>query len=507
MQPRLAFGPFVFDRASATLSRGDNLVPLGGRAAALLAALLEADNGVVTKAALMECAWPDHIVEEGNLAVQIATLRKALGTRADGGEWIATVARVGYRLVRDSGGEATGRPSFAVLPFVNMSSDPEQQHFADGMVEDLITAFSRFRTFTVVARQSSQAYRGSAKDMREIARELSVRYLLEGSVRREGRHVRVTVQLIDGQSGLHLWAEKLDGTIDDVFAFQDRVTTSVVGVIEPQIRYAEIERARTKPPENFDAYDLYLRALPKMTGARIVRLEDIDEAIELLHKAIELDPDYAAALALCAWAHERRYTRGGVAPPGVDDASEAMALSERALGLDPNDAVVVMIAGVVLMTIKDDTESGLARIKQAAALNPNSMIIVNVAGWAHTHLQDYDEAIAWHLRALQLGVDLAESHWTLSGLARAYLSAGRVEEALVWGLRGLEVHPGLDFTHCIVAASYALLGRMDEARKALDVALAIWPGLTIGKLLVWPEAHEVQDRLLAEGLRQAGLPA
>lgn len=500
-----AFGPFLFDPASMTLWRGDAQVPLGGRAAALLAGLLHADNGIATKAELIERVWPGTIVEEGNLAVQVANLRKTLGTRDDGGEWITTVARVGYRLLRDTGSEATGRPTFAVLPFVNMSSDPEQDHFIDGLVEDMTTAFSRFSSIAVVARQSSHAHKSSTKDIRDIARALSADYLLEGSVRREGQHVRVTVQLIEGATGAHLWAERLDGTIDDIFDFQDHLTSSVVAVIEPQIRYAEIERVRRKRPGDLRAYDFYLRALPLMVGARIVRVEEYDQAIELFGKAIALDPEFAAALAFCAWAHEARLTRGGTAPAGVDDAAAAIALSQRAIHLDPDDAMVVMIAGVVDMTIRGDTHTGMARIKRAAALNPNSLLIVNVAGWAHTHVQDYDEAVVWHMRALQLAGGLAEAMWIAGGLARAHLSAGRIEEALVWGLRGLDLHPGHDFNHCIVAAAYALLGRMDKAARALDEARAIWPDLTIGKLLPRPQQHAVQDRLLAEGLRLAGM--
>ncbi|HVY20271.1 MAG TPA: winged helix-turn-helix domain-containing protein, partial [Bauldia sp.] len=326
-EQRVAFGPFTFDTRNTTLWRGNEFVPLGARGAALLAGLLEADGGVVSRSSLLDRAWPDVVVEDGNLAVQIATLRKILGTRPDGQEWIATVPRVGYRLVRAAASHALSdaeRPSIAVLPFVSMSSDSEQDYFADGMVEDLITALSRFKPFAVVARNSSFAYKGRAVDVREVARALGVRYVLEGSVRRGERRVRVSAQLIDGESGAHLWAENLDGTIEDVLDFQDRITARVIGLIEPEIHRAELERSRRKRPENLGAYDLYLRALPLLHVLGVQRLEHYDEAIDLLDRAIALDPGFAPVLALAAWAHEKRLTRSGTPPPGVDDALSAI---------------------------------------------------------------------------------------------------------------------------------------------------------------------------------------
>ena len=511
-EQRVAFGPFVFDRASATLWHGGSLAPLGGRAAALLAALLEADSGVVTKTSLIERAWPDTIVEEGNLAVQIATLRKILGTRSDGEEWITTISRVGYRLMRD--GAATeiaaprGRPSLAVLPFANLSSDPEQDYFADGMVDDLITSLSRFKTFAVVARNSSFVYKNRAVDIREAAKALGVRYVLEGSVRRTERQVRVNAQLIDGATGAHLWADKLDGTIEDVFAFQDGVTENVVGLIEPQIRRAEIERARRKRPESLDAYDLYLQGLSLMQGGQgVVRLEDYSNAVLLFERAVALDSGFAPALAYAAWSHEKRLTRGGVAPPGVDDAREAIALAELALAADNGDAVVLAIAGLILVTVRGDLDEGLALIKRALALNPNSLLITNIAGYAHFHGGRFDESIACHSRGLQFSSGLPDTFWSLNGIARAHLAAGRVDEALTWGLRGLEAYGGVDFAHCIVAAAYAHLDRLDEARAGVEKARSIWPELTIESLLGRGGAPDGRDRFLVEGLLKGGLPA
>jgi len=505
MGERIAFGPYLFDTTSATLLRGDDVVALGGRAAAVLKALLEADGEVVAKSQLLDQAWPDTIVEEGNLAVQVATLRKTLGTRPDGAEWIGNVARVGYRLVRETGGATSGIPAIAVLPFANLSGDRAEDYFVDGIVAELIAALSRFKTFAVIARNSSFAFRDRAVDVRDIARALGARYLLEGSVRLAGPRVRVTAQLIDGASGSHLWAESFDGAVGDILDFQDNITEAVIGLIEPQLRRAEIERARRKRPENRDAYDLYLQALPLMQGVRIVQLKDFDRAIELLERAIALDPDFAPALALAGWAHEMRLTRGGPAPPGVDDAAEALLLAARGMAADSNDPNVVLVAGIVRLTISGEHATGLALIRRAQATNPNSLLIANVAGYAHFFMGDYDAAIASHERFLQLSPGLAETFWSLNGIARAHLAAGRVEEALAWGLRGLEASEGVDFPHCIVAAAYAHLGHIDEAQAQLGRAHAIWPDLTISSLLGRTGQPDGRDRVLVEGLRLAGL--
>jgi TolB-like protein len=509
-EQRVAFGPFTFDTRNTTLWRGNEFVPLGARGAALLAGLLEADGGVVSRSSLLDRAWPDVVVEDGNLAVQIATLRKILGTRPDGQEWIATVPRVGYRLVRAAASHALSdaeRPSIAVLPFVSMSSDSEQDYFADGMVEDLITALSRFKPFAVVARNSSFAYKGRAVDVREVARALGVRYVLEGSVRRGERRVRVSAQLIDGESGAHLWAENLDGTIEDVLDFQDRITARVIGLIEPEIHRAELERSRRKRPENLGAYDLYLRALPLLHVLGVQRLEHYDEAIDLLDRAIALDPGFAPVLALAAWAHEKRLTRSGTPPPGVDDALSAITLAERAMQADEGDAFVLMVAGVVRMTIKGEPEAGYALIKRAYAINPNSQAIAKVVGYAHWHRGHFDDASACTLRALQLSPAGGQAIRCMSQMARVNLSAGRIEDALTWGLRTMDNPAPTDFALCVAAACYAHMGRLEDARATVGTTLRIWPRLTITSLMGPGGRPDTHDRLLVEGLQKAGMPA
>ena len=499
----IAFGPYKFDRATGTLWRNGALVALGGRGAALLAALLAAEDAVVPKDALIERAWPGVLVEENNLAVQIGHLRRTLGQRSDGTLWIETVARAGYRLAAAPPASQDMLPAIAVLPFVAMD---DVGSFADGFVEDLTTALSRFRTFTVVSRTSAETFRVSGMEVRRIAKTLGVRYLIEGSVRRNGRNVRLTAQLLDGETGLHLWSEKLDGALEDIFDFQDRLVARVVAVFEPQIRRAEIERARRKRPESLDAYDLYLRALPLLRGVRDFQLEHFDEAIVLLEQAIALDPSFAPALALCAGAHELRLSNGGVAPPGVDDAREALDLVERALQADSSDAMVLTQAGSLSLVLAGNEARAFALLRQAEALNPNSVLIANTVAYCFWHAGQIEESIARRMRILTLMAASPEVVWPMNGLAEAHLSAGRIEEALHWGLRVLERTSVFDRVHCVVAAAYVHLGRQADAEAQIRRAVAIWPDLTIDRLIGAKKAPKAQFRLLEQGLLRAGLP-
>jgi adenylate cyclase len=326
-------------------------------------------------------------------------------------------------------------------------------------------------------------------------------------VRRIGQRVRVSAQLIDGERGAHLWAENLDGTIEEMLDFQDRITARVAGLIEPEIHRAEIERSRRKRPENLGAYDLYLQALPLLHVLGVQRLEHYDEAIDLLDRAIALDPGFAPLLALAAWAHEKRLTRSGTPPPGVDDAAAAIALAERAMQADDGDAFVLMVAGVVKMTVKGEPDAGYALIKRAYAINPNSQAIAKVVGYAHWHSGSFDDAVACSLRALQLNPAGGQAIRCMSQMARVHLSAGRIEDALAWGLRTIDNPAATDFALCVTAACYAHMGRLEEAHATVRSTLAIWPALTIASLLGTGGRPDAHDRLLVEGLSKAGMPA
>lgn len=498
------FGPFVFDRERMKLTRDGRAVSLGGRATSLLAALAEAKGGVVAKERLMQAAWPGTIVEEANLTVQIAALRRALGAGGDGQDWIATVPRVGYRLLwpQAAGGTmGSGPPAVAVLPFENLSSDPEQSFLADGIVEDIITALSRFKTFAVVARNSSFVYKGRTVDVREVARDLGVRYVLEGSVRRSGGKVRIAAQLIEGASGAHLWAEKFDGSVADIFDFQDEITKSVIGLIEPQIRKAEIERARRKRPESFDAWDLYIQALPLVYSADV---PGYTVAIEILDRAIAIDPGYAPALALASWAHEKRRTFGGRIR-GVDDVEMSLALAQRALDADPDDAVAMALLGWQRILFQWDY-AGLALCSRAIELNPNHRAVLDLAAVGHLFAGDLDQVIACGMRALQLSPGAPDAYMCLTHISSAHFSAGRFEEAAQWAQRSIDLEKGFVFSHLHLAASCAHLGRVEEAYGSMKMASALRPDFTIALIKARPMRFPERRALFVEGLRKAGMP-
>ena len=351
MSPIHAFGSFRLDVEAEILFRGGEPLPVGRRGVALLCALVERPGVPVSKDALLEAAWPGRVVdEEGNLTVQIAALRKVLGEEPGGDHWIETLPRRGYRfigpvttsdkpIVSASVGPVPpvpDKPSIAVLPFKNMSGDAEQEYFADGMVEDIITALSRIKWLFVVARTSTFTYKGKDIDVKQIGRELGVRYVLEGSVRKARDTVRITGQLIDAATGAHLWADKFDGSLDEVFELQERVAIRVAGVIEPALMAAEIIRSTERPTNDPTAYDLYLRAFAQMLTWRP---EAIAAALELLGKAIERDPNYGPALSMSAVCHAQLHANGWRADLyGGRDRS--IDLARRALGVAAEDPFV-----------------------------------------------------------------------------------------------------------------------------------------------------------------------
>ena len=346
------FGPFVLNPEAGTLLCQGETVPIGHRACRLLTAFLERPGEALTKSYLIDTAWDGAVIEEGNLSVQIAALRKLLGQASAGEDWIATIPRVGYRFVgqvesriaSDNGvsdNKELSRPSVAVLPFKNLSDDPAQEYFADGLVEELIIDLSKMPGLFVIARNSTSAYKGKSVDIRDVAKALGVRYVLEGSVRKFGGRVRITGQLVEGAGGTHIWADKFEGAIEDIFELQDQLTDSIVGALEPTLRRVEIERARSKRPEGLDAYDFYLRALPHAFDNT---LAENNEAIRLLNKSLSLDPNYAPAHAHAAWCHEQRFFRGGFNP---DDRSAALEHARLAIEFGADNTQALSIAAFV----------------------------------------------------------------------------------------------------------------------------------------------------------------
>jgi adenylate cyclase len=394
------------------------------------------------------------------------------------------------------------KPSIAVLPFQNMSGDPEQEYFADGMVEEIITGLSRVRAFFVIARNSSFAYKGKSPDVRQVGRELGVRYVLEGSVRKAGNRVRITGQLVDATTGAHLWADRFDGAMEDVFGLQDRVTVSVVAAIEPKIRVAEAERAQRKPTESLQAYDLTLRASTDLWA----RSRDLEEAIGLLQRAVAIDPRYAMAHARLASCRYMRVAQGWRAPDKAE-LDEIVLLARKAVELGGDDPEVLALSAFPIGSPGRDTKFAVALVEKALTLNPNCIRALGMMGYLQNRLGNTDGAIEYFGRAGRLN-PLEGSAMRNNALSIAHWTAGRYEEACVYAERALQDNPNFVAPLRRLGAGLGLLGRIEEARGAVQRLLAIAPETTIARVRAYHEADgsgEILPQTL-EGLRRAGLP-
>ena len=392
------------------------------------------------------------------------------------------------------------RPSIAVLPFTNMSKDPEQEYFADGVVEDIIAALSRFRSFFVIARNSTFVYKDRAVRVQQIGRELGVRYVLEGSVRRSGRRVRITAQLVDALTGVHLWAEHYDGVIEDVFDLQDMITASVVGAIQPSIRAAEIERARRKRPESLDAYDLVMQALPSVWS---LEYDANREATRLLEKALRLDPTYPMALSLAAWCRGQRVVYNW-STNIAEDKRETLRQAQVATALAPDDPFILTVLAAAL-TLTHEHQRAIAMLDRALALDPNSAWGWNRSGWLHNYQNDPEVAIQHFERSLRLSPFDPMAFNCDMGIGCAHFIAKRYEQAAVWQEKALMAKPTAAWIHRTLAPAYALAGDMEKARESVAELLKTYPEIAISDVLkAMAFSKEVMGRF-AEGLRMGGL--
>lgn len=396
------------------------------------------------------------------------------------------------------------KPSVAVLPFDNMSGDPEQAYFADGLAEDLITGLSRVSWLFVIARNSSFAFRGERLDMRTIGERLGVRYLVEGSVRRAGQRLRLTVQLVEAATGNHLWAERYDGSLEDVFDFQDRIVVSLVGAIEPKLRAAEIARARHKRPDSLDAFDLYLQALPKVAANSP---QSLAEAIELLDRAIGLAPDYAQALALAAVCRVGRPVAGY--SPNIDkDFREAAELSHRAVDSDPTDPLALASAANVTVVIRRDYQGGWDLVDRALTIAPNYAGGWGVRGWISALAGEADAAIADFEKALRLSpLDPQWGGRYKQGMAFALCTSGRSEDALPWARKAVQDSPNSSTAQRPLIAALWLSGRHAEAKEAAAIYVRMFPGFSVRRLIeIGPFRGTPGQHQFFDALRAAGLP-
>src|ERR1700722_2927666 len=400
-----AFGAFRLDVAPGILFRGAEPVALGQRAVALLQILVEGAGNPISKDRLIESAWPGLAIEESNLPVQIAALRRVFAEEPGGDSWIETLPRRGYRYVgplavkeqENQGGAGNeqpalalpDKPSLAVMPFTNLSGNPEQEYFADGIVEDIISGLSRIKWLFVIARNSSFTYKGQAVSVSRVGRELGVRYVLEGSVRKAGERVRVSGRLIEAETGVHLWAERYDRPLDDVFALQDEITLNVVGAIEPSLREAEIERVKRKRPENLDAYDLVLRALPHVF---LVMPADATKAVPLLERALTIEGDYAGAHGLLAWCHQIFFALRGFSKVS---RNAAIRHARAALAYGRDDATALALGGFVISLTEHDRATALEAFEQALAISPSSSFALFFGSAALAYAGEAERAMDW----------------------------------------------------------------------------------------------------------------
>ena len=391
------------------------------------------------------------------------------------------------------------KPSIAVLPFHNMSGDPEQEYFADGIVEEIITALSRFKSLFVIARNSSFTFKGRAVDIKEVGRRLGVRYVLGGSVRKASGKVRITGQLIDAVTGAHLWADRFERDLTDVFALQDEVTIAVVSAIQPKMLQTEIEMATRRRPENLTAYDFFLRSMQQYY---LTTRESLAEAIRLAHRALELDPRFGSAAALAGDCHASNVALGYANDPQFD-CKEAVRLARLALRIDDGDPDTLSRVAVISAGMVGDSEAEIEMADRAVALNPNSWRTWNNRGWVYIMAGLPEEAIRSFERAIRMSPVDPLLHMTFLGIGHALMGLRRFDEAIVVLKKALRQNPSFMPACRGLAAAFAHLGRDAEAHEAAARVLEIDPAFTISAHIARVPKN---SKLLIEGLRKAGLP-
>jgi TolB-like protein/tetratricopeptide (TPR) repeat protein len=440
-------------------------------------------------------------------------LRRVFEDAAGGAGWIETLPRRGYRYVGPSVAtdiEANShasltlalpdRPSVAVLPFSNLSGDPEQEYFADGMVDDIITGLSRIKWLFVIARNSTFTYKGRAVDVKQVGRELGVRYVLEGSVRKAGDRVRVTGQLIDAATGAHVWAERYDRKFDDIFALQDEIALSVVGAIEPSLRRAEIERVKRKRPDSLDAYDLVLQAQSDVYSGMPERAA---KALVLLERALALDPTYALAHAFAAMCHHNRFLRAGL---HEEDRAASVHHAQVAIVHGQDDALALTFAGFSIGMDGHDRAAAFTAFEAALAVSPSTALTYIFGGVILGWSGEAERAIEWGERALRLSPFDPWAFAAFHALTLGHFHRGRYEDTAIAAYKGVQSNPGHSISHMLLAASLAKLGRLEEAKAAAARVLELQPAFRYSRQFSGVDCAPALAASLGEALRDTGLP-
>jgi len=511
----VSFGRFRLDLSERRLWRDGEAVPLGSRTLDILCVLASAKGDIVGKDELMAQVWPRLVVEENNLQVHVSALRKALEDGKSEETHIVTVPGRGYRLAglkrSLSGGDvgqersteqaSSEKTSIAVLPFHNMSGDPEQEYFADGMVEEIITGLSRIKWLSVISRNSSFIYKGKPVAIKEAGDNLGVRYVLEGSVRKSGKRIRITAQLIDAKSDSHLWAEQYERVLDDVFALQDEITMCVVGAIEPSLRKAELDRIKRQRPRNLNAYDLVLRSLPFVLGHIP---QDSEPAIPLLEEALRLEPDYAAAHAFLSRCLHHRYARAGLRE---EDRIAGIHHAREAILLGSDDATALATAAHIIALDEHDTVTALKLFDRALELSSSNIFALNfsavILAWMGKAELAVDRA-KWALRLNPFDLDNFRVH---HALAIVHFYGERYADALGAARRAVQANPRFSTAHAVLAAALWRGGYALEAKAAARNVLEHEPDFSIEGVRRVPGGLEpAVFKRFADAWREIGLP-
>jgi len=513
------FENFLIDTDRRELKGAAGVIHVEPQVFDLLVHLVQNTNRVISKDELIERVWNGRVVSDAALNSRITSARRAIGDSGEKQDLIRTIQRRGFLFAAevatsDQASAAAGpaprltsatlpvpdKPSIAVLPFQNLSGDPTQEYFADGVVEDIITGLSRIKWLLVIARNSSFAYKGQAVDVKRIGRDLGVRYVLEGSVRKADKHVRINALLVDAETGVHLWADRYDRHLGDIFALQDQITLSVVGAIEPNLRDAEIERVKRKRPDSLHAYDLVLRATPHVY---LATPEEAAKALPYLEQALALEADYAGAHGLLAWCHQILFMRAGFKE---QDRVTAIRHGRTALVHGRDDATALALGAFVTGLVEHDGATAVEAFERALALSPSSAFALFLGCIVLAYAGDSERAIDWAERALRVSPIDRLAYIPHHAIAIGHFVRGRYEEAAMSVRRAVQCNPSLSVTQSWLVAALVKLGRTNEAKGVAKKVLALQPSFSSSRFCAAIGATGAMTEALTEAWREAGLP-
>jgi len=515
MTDRYEFGPFRLDASLGLLMHGEAPSELGRRGVSLLHVLLERAGQPVSKEELIQGVWPGLVVEDSNLTVQVAAVRKALAT-GGGAAWIETLPRRGYRYVGPevrSRGPSLGptvevpsalalpdRPSIAVLPFDDLSAHPEQDHLAEGMVDEIISGLARIKWLFVIARGSTEKYRTPPIDLKRIGRELGVRYILQGSLRRAADRIRVSCQLADAVTGAQVWGDHYDRNRDDVFALQDELSLAVVGAIEPSLRRAEAERVRRKRPGSLDAYELVLRSQRDVFSGMP---EQSATALSLLERALALEPDYALAHSYAAMCHHNRFLRAGLKEA---DRAASVHHARQAIANGQDDALALTFAGFSIGMDAHDRAAAFTAFEAALTVSPSSALTYILGSVILAWGGEAERAIDWAERGLRLSPFDAWAFAAHHSIMLGRFKLGHFDEAASAAYKAVQSNPAHSISYMLLAAALAKLGRINDARSAAATVLILQPGFSYRAQFKGVDCEPALAEALALAVRDSGLP-